>query len=379
LSDFGVTDSKSICLTTDDLDRALMEVQKEDLILETDYLEYSSRLTEKKPEKRHHPELKPFQNEEYVHELLKQDTNCCQRLALNLCGCCGSSAQVFVAVFGGLQFVYWLYIVLDAYLWAPSFMIEQLLINFLTCLSGLFLCLCGVYLLSVDTHKILSLLLANFSMKLDHLGNVSDKLEKTEGRLTQAKDCIEEQTNKSTNLVDVHQNLIDENRALQSEHVHITDKYKNLVEQYDSAIVEQQKILSNTLHAVANLHENGSEQLTYLLSEMSQVSGQNKEVCAEFGKVFLQTEKLRTELTELRNALNESVSDLGKTTKKNHELTDKLQILTKMIPELITERNACNRKSINLERKGNSLISTLHSIINDKSDKMRSLTLCLSG
>jgi len=95
------------------------------------------------------------------------------------------------------------------------------------------------------------------------------------------------------------------------------------------------------------------------------------------GKTFLQTEKLREELTELRATLTLSVQDLGEATKRNHDLTDRLETLTKIIPRLITDRNAVQRKGIKLERQGNSLVSILNQIINDKSDKLRAVTLPL--
>ena len=43
----------------------------------------------------------------YLHELLKQDVNCCQKLTLNLCVCCGDRAFVFASMFGGTIALYW--------------------------------------------------------------------------------------------------------------------------------------------------------------------------------------------------------------------------------------------------------------------------------
>ena len=97
-----------------------------------------------------------------------------------------------------------------------------------------------------------------------------------------------------------------------------------MIKEYDSAIIEQQKILSNTLMAVAELHQHGSEQIHDLLKEMSHVTEENKEVCKNFGKNFLQVDKLKTELTCLRNNLNTSISDLHLATKKNHDLAGTL-------------------------------------------------------
>jgi len=168
-----------------------------------------------------------------------------------------------------------------------------------------------------------------------------------------------------------------DNKGLHDEHNELTNKYKHLIKEYDATIVEQQKILSTTLMAVANLHQSGSEQIHNLLKEMSQVTGESKEACKSFGESFLQVGRLTSELTDLRDNLNTSIKELTIATKKNCELSDKLTALTGVLPKLITNQNAVNRKHFTIEKQSDNLSLVMRNLVfgNSTGDKRRAITM----
>jgi len=352
---------------------------KQELHAEPIIFETSSESTPANPPAKQHPELAPYHDSEYVHELLIADVTCCSRFALSCCYCFGSFGPILCLGLGAISTTWWIYNAVILYENPNDFQLEPFLIYIATGLCGLFLFISSIYILSIDTHKILALLLASFKQKLDLLDYVNSKLEITRENLDVTESNLSSQNDRLRKLVMTHEALIRENRSLHSQHNDLTDKYKRLIKEYDSAIVEQQKILSNTLGAVADLHQHGSEQIHDLLKEMSHVTNDNKEVCKDFGRNFLQVDKLKSELTDLRNNLNTSISDLHVATRTNHDLADKLTALTKMLPQLITNQNSVNRRHIIHERKAEDLGHLLRDIVADSSDKPRASTLPNQG
>jgi len=356
----------------------------------------------------------PYEDPQYVENLLRKDSNCCQRFTIGLCSC-GKIFHVSLSLIASCVFAFYIKETIDEALNANF---ENMVQAIVTSLISLSCVLYSILTISVNRHKILAVLLSDFQVKLNRLDGLTTVLEDTQIEMkdTQEKLAVTEESLQKTQesleniseafedtqsrLQDTEQQLklsvqnLDttsdklqeslnqykelslQNTDLTSQYEDLNSEYRSLIETYETTVVEQQTILSTTLMSVANLHRQGSSQISDLLTRMSDITSGNKDAAVELSRSFVEVDKLQAELTILKNSLQESSQSLEETTSKHNQLLTRMENLAQTLPMLLARKRTIDSQIGNFRKDSNALYDVLQSALYSFQESKSKLSIC---